>query len=99
VQLVEQKLLTLPEHIGSPPVFSGVRVTLSLVLCVCFVDRCLSFCPFSFGELSVLCQSTDSDYPFGIFKLFLHEVRYDLNMSTWHTWAHYTVGTVIKSNR
>ena len=24
-------------------VFSGVRVTRSLVLCVCFVDRCLSF--------------------------------------------------------
>ena len=43
VQLVEQKLLTLPEHLSSPPVFSGVRVTLSLVLCVCFVDRCLSF--------------------------------------------------------
>jgi hypothetical protein len=29
------------------PVFSGVRVTRSLVLCVCFVDRYLSFCPFS----------------------------------------------------
>jgi hypothetical protein len=25
------------------PVFSGVRVTQSLVLCVCFVDRCLFF--------------------------------------------------------
>ena len=43
---VEQELLTLPEHLCSPPVFSGVRVTLSLVLCVCFVDRCLSFCIF-----------------------------------------------------
>ena len=32
-----------------PLVFSGVRVTRSLVLCVCFEDRCLSFCPFSFG--------------------------------------------------
>jgi hypothetical protein len=39
---------TLPEHLSSPSVFSGVRVTRSLVLCVCFVDRCLSFCPFSF---------------------------------------------------
>ena len=29
-------------------VFSGVCVT--LVLCVCFVDRCLSFYPFSFGH-------------------------------------------------
>ena len=28
-----------------------------LVLCVCFVDRCLSFCPFSFGHC-VVCSST-----------------------------------------
>jgi hypothetical protein len=32
VPLVEQELLTLPEHLRSPPVFSGVRVTRSLVL-------------------------------------------------------------------
>jgi hypothetical protein len=43
VSLVEQELLTLPEHLSSPPVFSGVRVTRSLVLCICFVYRCLSF--------------------------------------------------------
>ena len=29
--------------IRSPPFFSGVRVTRSLVLCVCFVDLCFSF--------------------------------------------------------
>jgi hypothetical protein len=62
---------------------SGVRATRSLVLCACFVDRCLSFCTFSFaivlsvlrftdfdylfGILSVLLRYTDSDYPFGIF--------------------------------
>jgi hypothetical protein len=40
VSLVEQELLTLPEHRSLPPVFSGVRVTRSLVLY--FVDRCLS---------------------------------------------------------
>ena len=34
VPLVEQELLTLPEHLSSPPAFSGVRVTRSLVLCV-----------------------------------------------------------------
>jgi hypothetical protein len=28
---------------GFTPGISGVRVTRSLVLCVCFVDRCLSF--------------------------------------------------------
>jgi len=41
--LLEQERLTLLEHLSSPPVFSGVRVTRSLVLSVCFVDRCLSF--------------------------------------------------------
>ena len=56
VTLVEQELLTLPEHLSSPPVFSGVRFTRSLVLCVCFVDRCLSFCPFTFGHC-VVCPS------------------------------------------
>jgi hypothetical protein len=44
------------EHLSSPPVFSGVRVTRSLVLCVCLVDRCLPFCPFSFGHC-VVCPS------------------------------------------
>ena len=36
---------------GTPeftPVFSGVRITRSLILGVCFVDRCFPFCPFSF---------------------------------------------------
>ena len=57
VPLVEQELLTLQEHMSSPPVFSGVRVTRSLVLLVCFVDRCLSFCTFSFGHC-VVCSSS-----------------------------------------
>jgi hypothetical protein len=39
-----------PEFI---PGLSGVRVTRSLVLYVCFVDRCLSFCTFSFGHCVV----------------------------------------------
>ena len=39
------------------PGFSGVRVTRSLVLCVCFVDRCLSFCTFSFGHCVVWSSS------------------------------------------
>jgi len=56
VPLVEQELLTLPEHLSSSPVFSGDRVTRSLVLYVCFVDRCLSFCTFSFGHC-VVCSS------------------------------------------
>jgi hypothetical protein len=68
---MEQELPTLPEHLSSTPVFSAVRVTRSLVLYVCFVDRCLIFCTFSFGiVLSVLLRYTDSGWPFGIFKLF-----------------------------
>ena len=55
VSLVKQELLTLPEHLSSPPVFNGVRVTQSLVLYVCFVDRYLSFCTFSFGHC-VVCS-------------------------------------------
>ena len=83
--LVEQELLTLPEHMSVPPVFyfSEVCFTLSLVLCVCFVDRCpvvlLSF------VLSVILRYTDSDYAFGIFKLFLalnnnHSLTYHVNI-------------------
>ena len=37
VSLVEQELLTLPESLSSSPVLNGVRVTRTLVLCVCFV--------------------------------------------------------------
>jgi hypothetical protein len=70
VALVEQELLTLSEHLSSPPVLSEVRVTRSLVLHVCFVDRCLSFCTFSFDHCVVL-RFTNSYSPFGIFKLFL----------------------------
>ena len=37
VPLVEQELLTLSEHLSSPPVFSGVRVARSLVLFYMYV--------------------------------------------------------------
>ena len=37
------------------PVFSGICVTRSLVLCVCFVDHCSSFCTFPFGHC-VVCS-------------------------------------------
>jgi hypothetical protein len=64
VSLVEQELLTLPEHLSSPPVFSGGRVTRSYVLLIVV-------CPFILFllaiVLSVLLRYTD----FGIFKLFL----------------------------
>ena len=56
VPLVEQELFTLPEHMISLRFLVGVRVTRSLILCVCFIDCYLSFCPFSFGHC-VVCSS------------------------------------------
>ena len=47
-RLVEQELSTLPEHLSSTPV---------LVLCICVVDRWLSFCNLSFGHC-VVCSSS-----------------------------------------
>jgi len=67
VPLVEQELLTLPEHLSLPPVFSAVRVTRSLV----FVH-------------SVLLQYTDSDCPFGIFKLFFQVSTLSIKIFTMH---------------
>ena len=52
VSLVEQELLPF----RSTRVHPRVRVTRSLVLYVCFVDHCLSFCLFSFGHC-VVCSS------------------------------------------
>ena len=50
---IGNKLIELPEaNEDTSLFFSGVCVTRSLVLCVCFVDRCLS-CPFSFGHCVV----------------------------------------------
>jgi preprotein translocase subunit SecG len=47
----------------------SLKITRSLVLYVCFVDRCLSFVLFILSiVLSVLLQYTDSDHSFGIFK-------------------------------
>jgi hypothetical protein len=64
----KKKLNTFPEHLSSTPVF----VTRSLVLYVCFVDCCLSFCTFLLAiVLSVLLRYTYFVCPSGIFKLFL----------------------------
>ena len=70
--LVEQELLTLPKHMISPPGFSEVRVTRSLVLCAWFVDCCLSFCTFSFGHC-VVCSS--SIYRFCLLLWHLQPLR------------------------
>ena len=75
VPLVEQELLTLPEHLSSPRFLVGfvlrdlqfyVYVTVLLIFVCPFVRFLLAI------VLSVL-RYTDYDYPFGIFKLVLLE--------------------------
>jgi hypothetical protein len=56
-RLTRRELLSLLEHMNSPLVFSGVHVTRSLVLYLCFVDRCLSFYTLSFDHF-VVCSSS-----------------------------------------
>ena len=74
VKTVEQELLILPEHLSLPSGFSGVRVTRSLVLCVCFVDRCLSF---FFGHY-VVCSSSIYWFwlPLWYLQTILNVIRY-----------------------
>ena len=61
VSLVEQELLTLPEYPSSPSVFSGVRVTRSLVLCVMFCRLFVFFfwplCCLFFFDIPILITS------------------------------------------
>ena len=68
VSLVERELLTIPENLNSPRF---------LILCVSFVDRCLSFCTFSCGHC---LRFTDSDYSFGIFKFFFSSAKTEWTM-------------------
>jgi len=62
---------TIPEHMSSPSVLSGARVTRSLALCVMF---CRSLLVLLAIVLSVL-RFTDSHYPFDIFKLYIHDLQ------------------------
>ena len=68
VPLVEQELINLPEHLSSPPVFSGFLL-LDLQLYVYVLQ--IVVCPFVLFllaiVLSVLLRYTNSDYRFGIF--------------------------------
>ena len=89
--LLEQELLTLPEYRSSPPVFSGGCVT-----CACFVDRCLSFCPFSFGHC-VVCSSIMYRFWLSLWYLkTLLSVLYLILVINWQ--KYHNVGTISKSN-
>jgi hypothetical protein len=55
-------------------------VTLSLVLCVSFVDHCLSVCPLSFDHCVVCPSMYELVLPVGIFKLFLLYINWNENI-------------------
>ena len=98
VPLVEQELLTLPGHLSSPPVFSRVRVTRSLILCVCFVDRCLSFWTFSFDHC-VVCSSSIYGFRLSLWHLqtllttnwLFRIINYWLSLHGWDIPFNFTV--------
>ena len=81
VSLVEQEQLTVPDYLSPSPVFSGVRVTRFSVLCVCFDDRCLSFCPFSLGRC-IVCFS--SIYGFWLPLLYLQSLLKWMPCADWY---------------
>ena len=66
---MKQVLFILPEHQSSFLVFSGIRVARSSVFYVVFC-RSLFVLFLLVIVLSVLSRFTDSEYTFGIFKLF-----------------------------
>ena len=90
--LMEQELLTLLEHLSSSPRFSGVRVTRSLVLCVCFVNRCLSFCTFCFDHCAV-CSS--SIYGYWLTLWYIHTVLSIIYLFTQYFFLHYPIALLI----
>ena len=77
--LVEQKRITLAEHMSSPPVFSWVRATRFLVLYVVFC-RSLFVLFLLAIVLSVLIRFRDSDYPFGICNLFFQHPIFHIHI-------------------
>jgi hypothetical protein len=72
----------------TPPAFSEVRVFRSLALCVCFVDRCLSFCSFSFCHVFILLFS----------RLFIVEISHSKILhSHLRKFSHFVVVRVFRS--
>ena len=68
--LVKQELPTLPDHLSLPSVFSGVvLLDLQFYVYVLQIVVCL-FVLFLLAIVFSILRYTDSDYHFGIFKLF-----------------------------
>ena len=73
VSLLDQELLTLPEHLSYSPFFSDVHIVLSLDLCVVFCGSFVVFC-LSFSLYPLYCvvlRDSASDYLCGIIKHLL----------------------------
>jgi hypothetical protein len=67
---------TAPEF---TPGVSGIRVTQSLVLCVVFCRSLFVLLSFFFWPLCWLsCDLRIRIVPFGVFKLFLHNLQYKI---------------------
>jgi hypothetical protein len=76
--LVDNELVTLPEHMSSP------RSLCYSILLLCVMFWWSLFVLFILTiVLSVLLWLTDSDYPFSIFKLFLSESK----IQTWQLYS------------
>ena len=88
VPVVEQELHTLLEHLSSPPVFRRVCAIRSLVLYVCFVNRCLSFCPFYFGHC-VVCSSSIYRLWLPLCYLPMNAIWNIENLKIWFFWVVY----------
>ena len=91
-------------HLSSSSVFSGVRVTRSFFLYVCFVERCLSFCLFFFSPFCgivilynhvIVCISPLIRYTRGCgsYQDFLYRglltMSYWTKGSSWLNWSHH----------
>ena len=61
VSLVEQELITLPEHLSSAPVYSGVRIARSFVFFVVFCRSLLVLFLLTIVFSILRCKA--SDYP------------------------------------
>ena len=73
---VEQELLTLPQHLISPPVFCGVGVARSLAFSVVFCRSLFALLYlFLLAIVLSVLRFTDFYYPFGISKLFFQYIH------------------------
>jgi hypothetical protein len=89
---VEQKLLTIPEHLSSLQFLVGFMLPrVTLVLCAMLCRSLFAHFPLAI-VLSVLLL-TDSDYLFGIFKLFvINSIAYTIKETSNNNNNHYTFG-------